>query len=126
MVTFSAHGAVGSPCAQRGIGLAERGKRAYIHATLDKARMLGHKRRFIAVPAFKNAQPPSGSASSSSAFASAMLSRVFRYSKWDVPTMDTTPKLGFAMAARCAIWPGRSMPISTTSIWVDAGAVSTV
>ena len=48
MVTFSAHGAVGSPCAQRGIGLAERGKRAYIHATLDKARMLGHKRRFIA------------------------------------------------------------------------------
>ena len=45
---FGPHGAVGSPCAQRGIGLAERGKRTYIHAALDKARMLGHKRRFIA------------------------------------------------------------------------------
>ena len=45
---FGPHGAIGSPCAQRGIRLAERGKRTNIHAALKKARMLCHKRRFIA------------------------------------------------------------------------------
>ena len=63
------------------------------------------------------ASPSAGSASTSSAFASAIASMLPSRSMCDGPTLVTMPTSGCAMSQSSAISPRAHMPISSTARW---------